>query len=150
MDMKQLLPVILTLLIFSYCGKTDLEKRTPLAEIKGDPVTENGKEDEFICMLAIPAEFPGGANGWHQFLKQNLVYPETAIDENIQGTVTVLFTVCADGSLCDIEAISGPNELKENAVQVFKKSPKWTPTRLNGRNIKDFKRQPIVFRLEDE
>ncbi|MBO9203373.1 MULTISPECIES: energy transducer TonB [Niastella] len=103
-----------------------------------------------MCEFPIPAEFPGGTIAWHKFLKQNLVYPEIAIDQNIQGTVIVQFKVCTDGTLCDIEVISGPNELKESAVQVFKKSPKWTPTRLNGRNIKDYKRQPITFRLENE
>jgi protein TonB len=138
------------LLICSACGKIYSEEHTSPVVINNDTATENAKDDEFICMVPIPAEFPGGIDAWHQFLKQNLIYPETAIDQNIQGTVTVEFIVCADGSLCDIEAISGPNELKESAVQVFKKSPKWNPTRLNGRNVKDYKRQPIIFRLEDE
>lgn len=148
--MKQLISGILTLFIFSGCGKIDSQKQTLPVEIKDDTVTENRDDSLLICMLPIPAEFPGGSDAWLQFLKQNLVYPETAIDKNIQGTVTVQFTVCADGALCDIEAISGPSELKESAVQVFKKSPKWTPTRLNGRDIKDHKRQPIIFRLEEE
>ena len=148
--MKQLLLSILAWFIFSGCGKIDSQKQTLPVEIKGDTVTENGNDDEFICELPIPAEFPGGTVAWLKFLKRNLVYPEIAIDQNIQGTVIVQFKVCTDGTLCDIEAISGPNELKEIAVQVFRKSPKWTPTRLNGRNIKDYKRQPIIFRLEDE
>jgi protein TonB len=148
--MKQLISAILTLLIFSGCRKIASEKQTLPVETKRETVTENGNDDVFICELPIVAEFPGGTAAWQRFLKQNLVYPESAIDENIQGTVTVQFTVCDDGTLCDIEAISGPAELKESAIQVFKKSPKWTPTRLNGRNIKDYKKQPIIFRLEEE
>lgn len=148
--MKHFISAIVTLLIFSGCRKIDSKKQASPSEIKVDTVTENRSEDIFICQLPIPAEYPGGTVAWLKFLKQNLVYPKIAIDKNIQGTVIVEFKVCTDGTLCDIEAISGPAELKESAIQVFKKSPKWTPTRLNGRNIKDSKRQPIIFRLEDE
>ena len=148
--MKQLISAILTLLIFSGCRKIDSEKQASPAEIKVDTVTENSSDNIFICQLPIPAEYPGGTVAWLKFLKKNLVYPETAIDQNIQGTVIVEFKVCTDGTLCDIEAISGPNELKESAIQVLKKSPKWTPTRLNGRNLQDYRRQPIIFRLENE
>ena len=149
--MKLLLPAFLTLLLFSGCSKIDSHKEHPSAETKIDTFIESKNDDDFFnCMLPIAAEFPGGTDAWLRFLKQNLVYPENAAYKNIQGTVTVQFTVCADGTLCDIEAISGPNELKESAVQVFKKSPKWTPSSLNGRTIKDYKRQPIIFRLEEE
>ncbi|AEW01129.1 TonB family protein [Niastella koreensis GR20-10] len=137
-------------MIFSSCGKFDSEKRTSPVEIKGDTVTENENNDAFICEFPIPAEFPGGNVAWLKFLKRNLVYPEIAIDQNIQGTVIVQFKVCTDGTLCDIEAISGPNELKESAVKVIKKSPKWTPTSLNGCNVIDYKRQPIIFHMEYE
>ena len=148
--MRQSLFGILALLMFIGCRKIDSDKQTPPVEIKTEAVAENGNADEFICMVPFAAEFPGGIEGWLQFLKQNLIYPAIAIDQNIQGTVIVQFIVCADGTVCNIEAISGPNELKESAVAVIKKSPNWIPTHINGRNIKDYKRQPIVFRLEDE
>ena len=148
--MKQLISAIILLLVFSGCRKIDSEIQTPPVEIKCDTVTEKENDDVFICQLPLPPEFPGGIAAWFKFLKQNLVYPQIAIDKNIQGTVVVQFNVCTDGTLCDIEAISGPNELRACAVQVFKKSPKWTPSSLNGRNIKDNRRQPIIFRLEEE
>ncbi|MFL5748594.1 MAG: energy transducer TonB, partial [Niastella sp.] len=50
----------------------------------------------------------------------------------------------------DVEAISGPNELRAEAVRVIKKSGKWTPAVQNGRQVKSYKKQPIVFRLESE
>ena len=146
--MKQLLAAILTLSIFSGCTKIDSEKQA--SPVVNDTAIEDVKEDGFICMLPMEPEFPGGIGAWYQFLKQNLVYPATAVEQGIQGTVTVEFTVCTDGTLCDIEAISGPNELKESAVQVIKKSPRWIPTHINGHNIKEYKKQPIVFRLEEE
>lgn len=148
--MRQSLPFLVALLIFIGCRKIDSVKQMPPVEIKSDTVAENGNTDEFVCMVPIAAEFPGGTKAWLQFLKRNIVYPAMAIDQNIQGTVIVQFIVCTDGTICNIEAISGPNELKECAVDVLKKSPNWIPTHIHGRNIKDYKRQPIVFRLEGE
>jgi protein TonB len=57
--MKQLISAILTLLTFSGCGKIESEKQTSPLEIKRDTVTDNGNDDAFICVLPIPAEFPG-------------------------------------------------------------------------------------------
>ena len=148
--MRQSLPGILALVMFIGCRKIDSDNQTPPVEIKTDTVAENGNADKFGCMLPISAEFPGGTKAWIQFLKQKLVYPSIAIDKNIEGTVIVQFIVYADGTVCNIDAISGPNELKESAVEVIKKSPNWIPTQINGRNVKGYKRQPIVFRLEDE
>jgi periplasmic protein TonB len=148
--MRQPLLCILALLMLISCRKIDSDKQIPPVEIKTDTVAENGNTNEFGCMVPISAEFPGGTKAWLQFLKRNIVYPAIAIDKNIQGTVIVQFIVCTDGTVCNIEAISGPNELKESAVLVFKKSPNWIPTHINRRNIKDYKRQPIVFRLQDE
>ena len=70
------------------------------------------------------------------------------MNNEIQGTVVVQFIVDKEGNVSDVEAISGPNELREEAVRVIKKSGKWTPAIQNGRQVKSYKKQPIKFRLE--
>lgn len=96
----------------------------------------------------IESEFPGGLSGWGDFLRHNFEYPQKAIDKNIQGKVVVQFVVCADGSLCDIKAISGPKALRETAVKVIQRTPNWIPAIQNGKKVKSYKRQPIIFKLE--
>ena len=93
------------------------------------------------------SEFPGGRQGWINFLTENLVYPTKAQKRGIQGTVVVQFIVNKDGSLTDIEAISGPEELRSAAVKAMKKSPKWIPAEQSGKKVKSYKKQPIAFRL---
>jgi periplasmic protein TonB len=146
--MNQLLPAIAILFILTGCRKFDLEKQIPPEEIQIYIVAEHA--DENICPVLPTAEFPGGTAAWHQFLQQTLTYPETAIDADIQGTVIVQFVVNTDGTLSNIEAIHGPDELKESAVEVLKKSPNWIPADINGRNIKGHIKLPILFRLEVE
>jgi protein TonB len=137
--MKQFIPAILLLFLLNSCRKIYLDKQ----ELSID-------DDVFVCRVPMEAEFPGGLDAWRQFLQQNLTYPEAAIEKEIDGTVIVQFEVCTDGALCNIKAIYGPDELKQNAIEVFKKSPKWIPAKDYGYNVTSYKKQPIIFRFEDE
>jgi len=121
----------------------------------GKGVVEAPKKDEedydkTFTKLEIESEFPGGSAAWMRYLNKNFRYPQDAIDNEIQGTVVVQFIVDKEGNVSDVEAVSGPSELRDEAVRVIKKSGKWTPAIQNGRQVKSYKKQPIVFRLETE
>jgi protein TonB len=106
--------------------------------------------DKTFTKVEIESEYPGGAAAWQRYLNRNLRYPQEAIDNEVQGAVVVQFIVDKEGTVSDVEAISGPQELRPEAVRVIKKSGKWTPAVQNGRQVKSYKKQPIVFRLESE
>jgi len=96
--------------------------------------------------VEIPSEYPGGMPAWQRFLNRNLHFPPV---EDVQGTVVVQFIVDKDGSVSEVEAMSGPDELRAEAVRVIKKSGKWTPAIQNGHQVRSVKKQPIIFRLEE-
>ncbi len=106
--------------------------------------------DRFLP-VEIEAMYPGGTPAWQRFLNKNLSnnYPQEAIDNVIQGTVVIQFIVDTVGYVSNVEAISGPDELKDAAVRVIQKSGKWDPAIQNHRKVKSYKRQPIVFKLLD-
>lgn len=106
--------------------------------------------DKTFTKVEIESEYPGGSAAWQRYLNKTLRYPQDAIDNEVQGTVVIQFIVDREGSVSDVEAISGPEELRSEAVRVIKKSGKWTPAIQNGRQVKSYKKQPIVFRLETE
>ncbi len=114
------------------------------------PKKEEEDWDKTFTKVEIESEYPGGASAWQRYLNKSLRYPQEAIDAEIQGTVVVQFIVDKGGNVSDVEAISGPKELREEAVRVIKKSGSWTPAVQNGRQVKSYKKQPIVFRLETE
>jgi protein TonB len=127
----------------------------PPVEDAGKGVVEAPKKDDedwdkTFTKVEIESEYPGGAAAWQRYLNRNLRYPQEAIDNEVQGAVVVQFIVDKEGNVSDVEAISGPQELRSEAVRVIKKSGKWTPAVQNGRQVKSYKKQPIVFRLESE
>jgi protein TonB len=111
---------------------------------------KSDNEDEGIVIhVQIESEYPGGLESWKRFLNKNIRYPELAIENQIQGMVIVQFIVDRSGNVSEVQAISGPNELRDEAVRVIRKSGQWIPAIQNGRQVKSYKRQPIIFKLEN-
>src|SRR5579864_9068218 len=66
----------------------------------------------------IPAMYPGGDMAFARYVKANTRYPEEAQSKLIaQGTVVVKFIVDSLGKTHDISAVSGPEELRAEAVR---------------------------------
>jgi len=130
--------------------------------IVAPPITDDGRgiveaprknkepEDTIFITVQIQSEYPGGPPAWQRYLNKNFRYPQEAMDNGIQGKVMVQFIVDREGNVSNVEAVSGPNELKEEAVRVIKKSGKWNPAIQNGRQVKSYKNQLVVFQLENE
>jgi protein TonB len=114
------------------------------------PKRDETDYDQTFTKVEIESSYPGGAAAWQRYLIKTLRYPQEAQDNEIQGAVVVQFIVDKGGNVSEVEAISGPQELRDEAVRVIKKSGKWTPAVQNGRQVKSYKKQPIVFRLETE
>ena len=116
---------------------------TPKDSLKTAAASPNGTQ----VRVETESFFPGGDAAWLRFLKSNLVYPAKAVRKKVEGSVVVQFIVEKDGSLSNIEAISGPELLWDAAVKVIKESPNWKPAVQDGRKVKSYKKQPIGFRL---
>lgn len=147
--MKKLISALILLCCaYNSFAQTDTTKKQATTTVKSDTSKTSKNADGAFLKVEVESEFPGGLNGWSEFLQQNLTYPRKAVRKEIQGTVVLQFIVCTDGTVCDIEAISGPEELREAAVAALKKTPNWIPAIQDGRNVKSYKKQPIVYRLE--
>lgn len=112
----------------------------------GQPKTQEQRQS--FEKEEVDSQFPGGTEAFHEFLQRNLRYPQEAVDKEVSGTVVVQFVVDQAGVLKDVEALSGPIELQAEAVRVIRKSAYWLPARQNGRFVKSYKKQPIVFKLD--
>jgi periplasmic protein TonB len=139
----------IALFAFAYTcsAQTDSTKKQNTTS-KADSTGNLKNADGAFSKVEIESEFPGGSQGWASFLQQNLTYPGKAVRKRIEGTVILQFIVCTDGTVCNIEAVSGPEELRKSAIEALKKTPNWEPAVQDGKNVKSYKKQPIVYRLQ--
>jgi protein TonB len=131
-------------------GAKDDNMTAPPSDNKGvvEAPKDNTDYDKTFTKVEIESEYPGGIAAWYRYLQKNLVYPDEAVSAEVQGQVVVRFIVDKEGQVSDVEAVSGPNELRDAAVAVIKRSGKWNPAVQNGRKVKSYKSQPVNFKLE--
>ena len=83
-------------------------------------------------------------------IKKNQQYPEKAMEDGIQGRVSVLFIIDKDGSISNVQ-VRGPKGgelLEKEAKRVIEKLPKFKPGMQRGKPVKVKYSQPITFKLQ--
>ena len=91
-----------------------------------------------------PPHFRGGDKAFHDFLDQNLKWPENV--SGGEGIVTISFFVESDGRLTDLKVVKGMSDpFNKEAIRVIKLSEKWIPASRDGHFIKSKYSVPIQF-----
>ncbi len=106
------------------------------------------------------AEFNGD---YVKFMSENIVYPKEALDNKIEGRVTVQITVGEDGMVRDAKVLSEKYRGSSNAdikvdsglfakaaLEVISKMPKWIPAEKNGKKVAVEFTMPISFKLPEQ
>lgn len=125
----------------------DLEALLRLGPYYTNP---NGK---FVYYKAeVNPAFPGGQKALSEYLRDNLVYPKEAQEEEVEGTVFVDFVVLADGSVKEVEVLNDPADaidqrLIDEAVRVVTNMPNWTPGQQRGTPVDVKFSLPITFQI---
>ncbi|MBW8049661.1 MAG: TonB family protein [Cytophagales bacterium] len=122
----------------SFSSRNIQGKPVPKADMIG-AATEELKEEEtekvFLIVEKMP-EFPGGVTKLMEFIKSNIIYPKSAKEKGIAGTVYISFVVDIDGSIRDIKVVKGINkELDKEALRVIKLMPRWNPGEQRGKAV---------------
>ncbi len=111
----------------------------------------NPNNDSIYQQVDVMPEFPGGEKAMMQFIVDNITYPQSAKDKNIQGKVYVSFVVEKDGSVDQVKVMrSIGGGCDEEAVRVVKAMPKWVPGKKDGKNVRVNYVLPFVFKLNNE
>jgi TonB family protein len=99
-----------------------------LPKEESNSVIENATAD-------IPASFGKGNLELAEWWTQNVKYPTTAREQDIQGSVVVKFIIETDGSISDARILKSADPLlDEECLRVVNDLPrKWTPAIKNGK-----------------
>lgn len=113
-------------------------------------VKEIAKEEEqvFQAVEQMPT-FPGGTEEMMKYLSKNTVYPASASENGIQGTVYVQFVVDRNGKIADVKILRGVDpELDKEAIRVAKSMPAWIAGKQNGVPVRVAFTMPVKFVLQ--
>ena len=116
-----------------------------------EPEVVKPKEEEIFVAVEQHAEFPGGQAALMKWLSNNIRYPESAQQNDIQGRVIVKFVVEKDGSIGQATIAKGVDkDLDREAIRVVKKMPKWQPGKNNGVAVRSYFTLPVTFKLQNQ
>lgn len=115
-------------------GQTNFDQgtddRNVVREHKEEIIVEEKKpekEEVFRAVEQMP-QFPGGDAELMKFLRDNIVYPAMAQENNVQGKVIVQFVVTKTGDIGEVKVVkSVDRDLDNEAVRLVKKLPKFIP-----------------------
>lgn len=92
--------------------------------------------------------YPGGQKGLMKYLAENIKYPATAVEKNIEGRVIVQFVVESDGHVDNVKVVRSVTPLLDaEAIRVVNTMPKWTPGKQKGKNVAVNYTIPITFSI---
>jgi protein TonB len=103
-----------------------------------------------IFDVSEKASFPGGDEGLQRFIAENITYPPMALENDMQGTVNVMFVVDKSGRVKDIAILGGKKGfgLEAEAMRVIKMtSGKWKPAKQRDKSVNMRFRIPVKFQI---
>lgn len=88
-----------------------------------------------------------------KYLQRNLRYPETARENNIQGSVYVEFIINSNGAITSVKPANAAKfndkDLEKEALRVISKLPNLKPGKIKGEPVNVRYTIPIRFRLSN-
>ena len=111
---------------------------------------EKDKAGYYVNSEVMPA-YNGGQAALENYITNNIEYPQQAIDNNAEGTVSVHFLVDEKGNISNVTTIGNKigYGLEDEAIRVVSKMPQWTPGKVKGKNVKTWRTLPITYKFED-
>jgi protein TonB len=102
----------------------------------------------FFCEAGQLPEFPGGLTKLAAFAKGNIQYPETAVNDRIEGSVILQFVIDEKGKVTNARIVkSVRNDIDSACLGMLRQMPDWEPARFGPKAIPVNERWKIKFLL---
>lgn len=159
--MKKYLIILLAFVVvlggFDAAAKTKKKKRPrqPRYEAvegspRGDDAVKIDSDGVYLAPDVLP-QYRGGVEGLVKFIADNLVYPEQAEREGIQGKVLIDFVVEKNGRVGRIKLRQSVHRWLDNeAMRVVAILPPFIPATVDGQPVACWYSLPVNFSLDDD
>lgn len=101
-----------------------------------------------LPVIEVPASFPGGEAALWRHISQHLKYPAIDLEQEIQGTVVVQFTIDEEGKVSNATIKRGLSAAcDQEAIRVVLSLPPFKPATINGKPVATRFTLPIIFQI---
>lgn len=109
------------------------------------------KTDSVYTVVDKAPRFIGKPSRIDRFISENIVYPDDAWMEGVEGVVTVSFVVTSEGQLMDAKVESGVDPLLDmEALRVVELMQSWKPAKKDGEDVHSRVVLPVSFVLNED
>jgi TonB family protein len=163
--MKRLAYILMILILISSCNQKS-NNTTENVQIENDEeiLFESFPDDSDYSieycdtidgeiLFSVVEEMPQFGNGWEdikKYILDNFQYPQTAIDDSIEGRVYLQFVINEDGSVSNAEVVRELRyDLDEECIRVIENMPDWKPGKQRGEFVKVRFVIPFIFKMSE-
>jgi periplasmic protein TonB len=143
-------PLALLLSAASFAQTEAPNFEDPKYQVAKPPLEEAKPGQEPFTIVDEPAEFPGGVAAMRKYLADNMVYPQSAIEDGVEGKCYLKFIVSATGAVSSVSILRGVPGCPEcdlEAARVARSMPDWKPGKHGGKPVASYFYLPVVFKL---
>lgn len=114
-------------------SRSEVLKKSAAPSALSGAESDKLKADDPITISAKPSV---GDVQFQEYLKTNIDYPKEAMDNNVEGEVTINFNVSRDGALSDFLVEKGIGfGCDQELIRVVMAGPAWSPALNNGKSV---------------
>jgi TonB family protein len=125
---------------------TIVSSSTAKSKAEPDIFLRSGKD--IFSHVETPPQFPGGDKALMEYISANLKYPESAIENKIEGRVIVRFVINSEGLVEDIAIQRSLDPACDReAIRIVENMPAWEPGKQSGNPVNVYYTLPILFKL---
>jgi TonB family protein len=127
-------------------------------EIDIDDLDDSDDEPEYegnqifeVFDVSEKVEFPGGEAGLKAFIDSVMVYPLLAKENDIQGSVNLMFVIGTNGAVEDVKILGSRKGfgLEEEAIRIINRTNgMWKPATRRDKPVKMRYRIPVRFEIK--
>lgn len=109
----------------------------------------NGQGKAVYSNPEVRAQYVGGDKALKKYLSSSLKYPQVARENNIKGTVIVVFVIQEDGTVTDAKIKQGiGGGCDQEAIRIIENMKKWIPGKQGDKPVATYVALPITFAFE--
>jgi len=96
-----------------------------------------GSDEPFFMVEIMPSFKGGDINKFREWVQKRTNYPQSAIDQKIQGRVYLTFIIEPNGTVSSVTIVKGVDPIIDiEAMKVIQASPRWTPGLQRGKPVR--------------